>query len=295
LKSQPFITNLLGDELLQKARIPKPTARNTPLRYSSAHSCARQQSYAAFGAEVTEPVDFSGAWVMGVGTIIHEQLQEAIGRKYPTAEFEASSQIDQISGSCDALIDSKSLFDEHDDDYCVFELKTMGTYSFDQQVGWNRMRGTVGAAKGPALKAITQAGMNALGLERERGIRVNWVIMGSITFEALSKQKSEKLQISDTDRVMAEFWLDRHEWEGWAWAEINRMEAIADRIENGLLADRQAIDDTGTLIELDPKGSAWNCAYCQYRTLCTQDGPGTVWINDSSLRVRKGSDDGQGN
>ena len=135
----------------------------------------------------------------------------------------------------------------------------------------------------------SQAGLNALGLEHERGITINWLVMGSITFEALRKQKSEKLGVDDVDRVMAEFWIPREDWEPIAMEEIARMYAIADRIKNGFLAERQAIDDDGQLVELDPNGSAWNCAYCQYRTTCIQDGPGTVWINDSKAELLEGA------
>lgn len=287
--NKPIITQLLGDELLERSNVPKPTARGTGLRYSSAFSCARQQSYAALGAEPTEPVDFAGAWVMGLGTIVHEALQDAISRKFPNAEFEVASEdaSGQISGSCDALILG------HDYGNILYELKTMGTYSFDKQVGWNRMRATQGAADGPALKAIAQAGMNALGIERERNIKITFLVLGSITFEALSKQKAERMGIGDENRVLAEFVIPREEWEPLALSEIERMNNIASSLQNGFISDRVARDDDGDVKMLSPEGSDWNCAYCAFRTVCSQDGPGMLWVNDSSMKAREGVSDGQ--
>lgn len=280
--NKPLITQLLGDELLERSNVPKPTARGTGLRYSSAFACARQQSYAALGAEPTEPVDFSGAWVMGLGTIVHEALQEAIARKFPNAEFEVASEDanGQVSGSCDALIIG------HEYGNILYELKTMGTYSFDKQVGWNRMRATQGTVEGPALKAIAQAGMNALGIERERNITIDFLILGSITFEALSKQKAERMGVSDENRVLAEYAIAREVWEPLALSELERMNNIASSLHNGFISDRVARDDDGAVKMLSPEGSDWNCAYCAFRTVCSQDGPGMIAVGDSSLTLR---------
>ena len=290
---QPILTSVLGEEIHEAAQKPKPTAKGTPLRYSAAHSCQRQQSYSAYRAEPTEPVDFAGAWVMGMGTLVHEALQEAIGRRFPGAQFEVASMHDHhLSGSCDALITGDVFaaagHDEFANTNVLYELKTMGTYSFDKQVGWNRMRGSVGNGDGPALKAIAQAGMNALGIEGEMNINIDYVVMGSITFEALSKQKAERMGVDDVSRVMAEYWISRDEWEPLARAEMQRMQSLADLLERGYIGDTIAVDDDNSLKKLSPGGSDWNCAYCQFRTICIQDGPGVLLVSDSTMVAREG-------
>lgn len=278
--SNPLITNLLVREWWERAQTPKPTALGTPLRYSSAYGCARQQSYAAFEAQPTEPMDQAGAWVTGVGTLIHEALQEAIGRKFPNAEFEVATGFgDVLSGSCDAFIPSEDLDGIGN---VLYELKTMGTFSFDKQVGWNRMRGEFKYPEGPAQKAIAQAGINALGIEQARGVTIDYVVMGSITFEALSKQKAAKMGVGDENRILAEFWITRDEWEPLALAELERMTTLGDLVTNGYLADREAKDDDGNRVMLDPEGKAWQCEYCSFRTVCTNDGPGSLRITDST-------------
>ena len=287
--SNPIITHLLAKEWWEKAQTPKPTALGTPLRYSSAYACARQQSYAAFEAKVTEPVDEAGAWVMGVGTLIHEALQEAIGRQFPNAEFEVgTAHGDYLSGSCDAYIPSADLAGIGN---VLYELKTMGTYSFDKQVGWNRMRATLGDAQGPALKAIAQAGMNALGIEKDRGIEIEYVVLGSLALEALSKQKAATMGISEPSRFSGEWWLTRDQWEPIAISELNRVERIAADVENGYIGERSARDDNGRDIWLDPLGSAWQCAYCAYRTTCVADGPGAPSVTESVINIKSKEQD----
>jgi len=288
----PLITSALVEELHVKSAIPKPTAMGTPLRYSSAFGCGRQQGYAALGAEPTEPMDEAGAWATGLGTIVHEALQDCISRKFPSAQFEVASQLGDVSGSCDALIASADFepFATWDVDFSqgthvLYELKTMGTYSFDKQVGWNRMRGQANEGEGPALKAIAQAGMNALGIEAsDPSIKIEWLVMGSITFEALSKNKAANMGVEGTNRFLAEFYLPRNEWEPIAHEEMNRMRGLAWTIDKGYLADRVAIDDNGNAIELNPNsGKFWQCDYCAFRTLCVEDGPGQVRIIDSAI------------
>jgi len=280
----PLVTGLLVTEWHEKAQVNKPTAKGTPLRYSGAHGCERQMSYYAFGAAPTEPVDAAGAWVMGVGTVVHELVQEAISRKFPNAEFEVATQAGEyISGSCDAFIPAEDFGYGWTGGNVLYELKTMGTYGFDSQVGWNRMRGTIKEGNGPKPGAIAQAGLNALGIEKERGITIDTLILGSITFEALSKNKATAMGVADLDRVIAEFHIPRSVWLPEAEIELTRMEGIGDAIKNGYLAPRLAIGDDGRQITLDPFGRNWQCDYCAFRTTCVNDGSGMVWINDSSL------------
>ena len=281
---QPVVTHLLVEELFEKAKVGKPTARGTRLRYSSSFGCERQMAYVAFDVKPCEPMDHAGAWVTGLGTMVHEQVQEAISRKYPSARFEVSSQIGNfISGSCDALI-PVSEFPEgmFRGTHVLWELKTMGTYSFDKQVGWNRMKGTQGYGEGPALKAVAQAGMNALGIMEENPeISIENLILGSITFEALSRNKSSSMEVGGVNRCLAEFVIEKDEWFDVATREAERMAGIFDNIDHGYVPDRVAKDDNGSRVLLNPEGRDWQCDYCQYRDYCVKDGDGALRITES--------------
>jgi hypothetical protein len=282
-ETNPLITSALVEELHINSAVKKPTAMGTPLRYSSAYGCSRQQGYAAFDVVPSEPMDEAGAWVTGLGTIIHEALQDSISRKFPSAQFEVPSKIDDISGSCDALISVRDLSDELEGTHVLYELKTMGTYSFDKQVGWNRMRGTVAEGEGPALKAVAQAGMNAVGImSGDPSINIEWLVMGSITFEALSKNKSLNAGVSGVNRFLAEFWIPQSFWLPLANDEIERMRSIAYIVDKGYLPDRIGVGDGGDVITLNPNISKfWQCDYCAFRDYCRQDGDGQVRIIDS--------------
>jgi hypothetical protein len=287
---EPRITHLLAKKMWERAQVPKPTALGTPLRFSSSFGCARQQGYYAFDAQPTEPIDPAGAWVTGIGTLIHEHLQAAISDVFPSAEFEVASGTDFISGSCDALISADYFEPEIDGTHVLWELKTMGTYSFDKQVGWNRMRGEWKYPEGPAKKAIAQAGMNALGIEGSRPeVHIEWIVMGSLTFEALSKNKADNMGVDEYNRFLAEFWIPREEWEPLAMRELRRANEIHESLTVGFLPDRHAVDDDGNLILLNPKGKNWQCDYCAFRTLCIEDGQDQVWITQSNL-VRRNQD-----
>ena len=284
---KPLITSALVEELHVKSAIPKPTALGTKFRYSSAFGCGRQQGYAAIGLEPTEPMDEAGAWATGLGTIVHEALQDSLSRKFPSAQFEVASQFGGVSGSCDALIDVKDFNGLIDvtGTHILYELKTMGTYSFDKQVGWNRMRGVAqSVGEGPALKAIAQAGMNALGIMKsDPSIDIQWLVMGSVTFEALSKNKASTMGVEGTNRFLAEFYIPREEWEIIAFEERDRMGALEWAVNQGYLPDRIGLDDNGAPVALNPlSGRAWQCDYCAFRSACIEDGGGQVRLIDSS-------------
>lgn len=287
----PLITDLLAREVHEAAQVPKPTALGTPMRYSSAHSCLRQMGYAAFGVEPSDPVDLAGAWVMHMGTMVHEACQKNLAVVFPNAEFEVASQLgESISGSCDAFIpeaDMQAVYPMWHGGNVLWELKTMGTYSFDKQIGLNRMRTQTHAPEGPKLAAITQAGMNALGIEKARGIEIGTILLGSITFEAVSKNKAKSLGLNDVSRVIAEFLIERSQWEPLARNEWERMEAAAENVEWGYLPPRLARDEHGTEVTLNPLGRDWQCDYCQFRRICVQDGQASISITESSAQPRK--------
>lgn len=281
--STPVVTDSLIREWHEASAVKKPTALGTDFRYSSSHGCARQQAYNALDATPTEPMDEAGAWATGLGTLIHEKVQEAIARRYPGAEFEVASGDGVVSGSCDALISIHDIGSTYGGTHVLWELKTMGSYGFDKQVGWGRMKSTTKTPEGPAAKAVAQAGMNALGIENNRpGVRIETLILGSITFEALSKNKAYTMGVEGVNRFLAEFLIPREEWEPLARQELDRIHGVAEDVANGFIPERRGVDDDVLVMQLNPtSGRHWQCDYCAFRTLCIEDGPGYVRITDS--------------
>ena len=248
-------------------------------------------------------MDESGAWATGIGTILHELTQAEISKRYPSARHEVTSQTGDVSGSCDSLIDVNDVGTNYGGTHVLWEFKTMGGYGFDTQVGWNRMRSIFKpqGAQGPKKGHIAQAGMNALGIEREanagapwlehdsmKPVRIETIIMGAVTFEALSKQKARNMGVLGLNRFVAEFEIPREEWEPLARYELSIMEDIGEKLNHGILPDRVGRDDSGGFTDLRPLGSDWQCEYCSYRSTCLDDGDGEIMV-ENSVAIRSSS------
>jgi len=283
--TEPILTGILAETWAAKP--DKPTALGTPLRYSGSHGCARQMAYTALGAVKTDPMDSGDSWAPGIGTVIHEAMQDAIASVYKTAQFEYMSQLGKyISGATDALVTSQEILDTTGVNlygtHVLWELKSMGEWAFDKQVGYNRKSLKVFHREGPKIGAITQAGMNALGIEAgDSNIYIQTILMGSVCVSALSVNKARAMGLSGFDRYGAEFRIGRDEWEPLARAELARLDAIGEKVAAGVLPDRIAIADNGGDAYLNPRGKDWQCDYCAFRALCVSDGEGEIATSDS--------------
>ena len=276
-----ILTHLLAQSWADKPS--KPTAMGTPLRYSGALGCQRQMAYTAFGAPKSDPMDLADAWAPGIGTTLHAAAQEVIGAQYPEALFEVRSRFgDFISGDADALIPTKAIYERTGvslgGTHALWEFKTMGEWQFDKQMGYSRKAlKTNYRAEGPKTEAITQAGINALGIEQmnvfpDEPIRIETLLMGSVCTATVSVQKAEGMGLEGFDRFGHEFRITRDEWEPLALNELSRMKAIAELVKKGTLPDRLACGDAGGEVYLNPRGSDWNCHYCEFKALCIRDG-----------------------
>jgi hypothetical protein len=261
----------------------KPTALNTPFRYSAAHGCSRAWVYGAL-AEPTEEWDVASTWVTRLGTLIHEEAQLAMGEVNPMLQFEVASKINAyISGSADGWDPVQG----H-----LLEIKTVGNYVWSQQTGFGNFKRS--EPKGPKAAAIVQAGLNAIGinialLESNPNSypSVNDLCLITMAKEAVSIAKADKMGIvDDYERFVAEWWYPRHEWEDAVTDEIGRFTVAGEEMDEGYLPKPVAVDDDYRRINLSPTGDAWQCAYCPFRTLCEEDG-NIDSIMDSKLTPRR--------
>lgn len=273
LRQQPLVTDLYLKELVAADK-PKPTAMGTPARYSDAGSCSRAIGYSALGVAPTNPMDAPGKWVTNLGTLVHNEVQAAMLRRFPNArdELPSSWSNDHISGSCDGYIPESDLVavdPTWTGGNAIFELKTMGSYSYDKQIGLKRRARKMDEPEGPKFEAILQAGLNALGLGCQT------LIMGSISMEAVSMQLAESTGMDEITRVMSEFHIPEDVWRGPALAEGERITQCVDDVRNGILPDRATLTSLdGDMTYIDPSGTRphWRCTYCRYRDRCISDG-----------------------
>jgi hypothetical protein len=252
---------------LQLVDHDKPTAMGTPFRYSGALNCSRRMIFDALKIEKTDPIDPAGLHVTTMGTYIHEQVQAAIGRRYPGARFEVKSQLGTTSGSADGVVDEDTITAviPWGGNSCLYELKSVGGFAFDKAVGLNRKAYKATNPEGPRPSAVVQAGLNALANNCET------VVIGYIGMESVSKGLAEKLDLGPFERFLAEWHIPREVWAPMAEAELRRISRLTDWLYEKEIPEGDAFDDKKyEWMPVSPNDARqhWTCTYCPHLTTC---------------------------
>jgi hypothetical protein len=187
----PRFISVLVDEWADARDDDKPTANGTPFRHSDAGKCARAISYTAAGIPRSDPMDITGVWNTSLGTLIHEQWQEALQRRWPDAEVEVTCSMVGADGSghIDAVIrDYPSPLRSDAPWVIAYELKTVGGFGFKAAVGAAR-KGT--PAEGPKAAHLLQAAING------RAVDADEVIVGYLAKECISANVARRFGITD--------------------------------------------------------------------------------------------------
>jgi hypothetical protein len=298
---------------LLAARQPKARAdESLKFRFSAATGCARQAGYQMTDTPETNPRTEVDVFVMGIGTLLHDEVQRSIMTRYwgyaadgtrdgaygpGTAEmrayvdshtrwglvghceFEVKCTIPGLgSGHADIWLPHGLPGTSIDGVPTVVELKTKGGFGYKMQVGDR------GDAEGPAWSAKVQGALCAEALGAEL------LIVATVATEAISVGQAERKGIPHKHRAFAEWRYTRDEWQDWVTLEQNRVHRIMALVADGTLPPR-AISEPGIpprarvidvrsgamLAEKDGKtvwtGKAWNCAYCSWQDRCERDGP----------------------
>lgn len=267
---EPRFTHLFVVEQMaeNEARGSKPKAHDTPFRFSDSAKCSRYLAYSALGYP-GEPFDAASTFVTGLGTMLHELVQEAIGRQHGDAQFEIASRTVYSSGHTDGLIPTDDL------GLVQYELKTMGGTAYKKSIGINNKG--MGTPGGPRFSAIVQAALNA------QANGCDTVVIGHIALEAVSKQLAARTGLPELNRFIAEWVIPKEVWEPLADMETHRQTLILDDVHAGYLPVPIALDDDGVQISLNPDNARyWQCQYCSQRERCLDDGPGRVAIKKES-------------
>lgn len=282
----PIMTDSLIREWIEehKASGPKPTAFDTALRFSSAGDCSRALGYQALKYPVTNEFDAPAIWVTGLGTIIHEMVQAAIGRRYPGAVFEPKGALGDItSGHADGVIDGdiiSAVIPEWQGGRALFELKTMGGFAFEKSIGLKRRNREIDNPEGPRTSALLQSAINAYVHDCDT------LIIGSISLESASKGVASGAGLSEIGRFIAEWHIPKSVWMPWAEEEISRQTNIVESARKGWLSQPNIVIDVDDLglrtLNIDPTSSRpyWKCDYCPYKETCIKDGAGILEIDN---------------
>ena len=259
-------------------------------RFSMAGTCSRLLQYYVNGVEVTNPPDAADAWRMGLGTMVHEAIQEHFksignaGNLFDSdsfdVEMETKTSIPKISGSghVDMFF---TLYDKNKEVIrkIVVEIKTLNGFGFKMAA-----TGFKGPAEGPRRDHIKQAALSAYALDADD------VIMCYVSMENVSPSLAGKYcDDPEFGRFTAQWTYSKAEWMPFAEAEIDRIGSVLAQIDHPskqLVAPSIENDNGNQVFITDPStgrwelthegelidsGKAWQCGYCRYRDRCIKD------------------------
>lgn len=286
--SEPRFVQALVEGWREMDGGPKPRAvEGSRFRHSDAGKCARAIAYAALEVPDSNPMDLSGWWNTGLGTVIHEAWQHQLRRRYPDAEIEPKVKLGQGSGHIDAVVTlpeggpwvsmPETDAGEHsgflDKKVCI-ELKSIGGFAYKLAIGER------GAPQGPKHEHIVQAALNALAVDADEAV------IAYLSKEAVSVAIAQRKNLSELTRFCAEWTFPREEYLPIAEAELRRVDGILALLDQGELPARKFPGDelpAGHVIT-DPKsgqwqvlgddgmilnaGSWWACGYCRWQDRC---------------------------
>lgn len=245
----------------------------TRFRHSMAGSCARAIAYHALNIPESDPMDLAGIVVTGNGTAKHDEIQDVLTDIIDpeTLEVEVPCQVAGFDGSGNG--DGLKLVSHGDGTVkrVLWEHKNVGGFAFKMAIGER------GAPQGPKRSAIVQAALNALALDADD------IVITLMTWEAVSVAVARRKKLSAEGRVSAQWTFPRDVWEPIARAEIERVNGILSLLDEGQLPARKVPETPAGAVIVDPKsgrwevskdgelvdtGTAWNCGYCRWQTMC---------------------------
>jgi hypothetical protein len=287
--AEPRFIGVLVERWATEADDDKPTALGTPFRHSDAGKCARAISYTAAKIPASNPMDLTGVWNTTLGSRIHEWWQEALAERWPDAEIEPKVRTVGADGSghLDAVIRLPATGIQQSWTVC-YELKTVGGYGFKSSIGVAR-KGT--PAEGPNPTHLYQAALNAAAVDADE------TVIGYLSKEAVGIGIGRSNNLTDLDRIAAEWTFTREQYLPLAEKEAKRIAGILALVDEGTLSRRVVPDEMPPGAEIvDPARSAWTverdgvteqtgalwggqyCDYCKYLDTCAASKPGRIPI-----------------
>ncbi len=244
---------------------PKPTAFGTVFRASDAGSCIRKRVFSAIDTLETEEIAPTSLLAFEIGNAIHESIQEALLRSTDVmleveTPIDLSTEALSLSGHTDGIITMD------DGTKIILEIKTMAGFGARQTFGGS-----------PKREHIAQAGMYALGVEAD-GILLVYVSKETVFKTPIKPGSVEQWYFGMDDEA-----LPYESVREIAQIELDRFTDANGIFDSGMLPEALVPNDAGELVRVDnPPGymskgiKPWNCAYCNYNSICRAVGPDEV-------------------
>jgi hypothetical protein len=287
--TDPWLVRALLTKAVEHFDTPYERAMpELPFRHSQAGHCVRQIAYEVAEVEETNPRDIPSLWVMGLGNLVHDVLQEFVHEIYPGAAVEVTidGRVIDLPGSGHTDFTIEAAEDElpvsvDGPKRVVVELKTIGGFGY-------KLAATTfkGPPQGPRWSALAQGAINAAASDADV------LILVYIGMEAVSPGLVGGIA-GEADvqylRVGSQWTYTREQFEPIAAKEAKRFARIAELIEKGQPIPRSAPGDDGRPFEISiPKakdapwvrrgpapdraitesGKTWMCGYCAFLDRC---------------------------
>lgn len=242
--------------------------------------CDRSLAYALTGKPESEPNTLADYWRFGLGTMVHEYLQQAFTDLFPNVQVEVPVDLEPIGLNGAATVDMVIPPQAKGDRATVVEIKTINGFGFKKSATAFK-----GPAEGPRWSAVVQGALAATALEAD-------LIVAYLSLENLSP--SMALSYGDGSTVgqfAAEWHYTFEQCAQIAVGEVARVNRVMYMVDDGIVPPRAIHDpdvDAGGVVFDPAKGSwsvvtngaitgtgrTWMCDYCSHRSACIADGEG---------------------
>lgn len=282
----PIVVPVLAEKWLAKYQadneLEKPKAiADRRFRASWASKrCDRSLGYALTDTPVSEPLTLADYWRFGLGTMVHEYVQEAFTDLFPGVRSEVAVDLKEIGLDGAATVDMVLPAATPADRPIVVEIKTINGFGFKKAATAFK-----GPAEGPRWSAIVQGALAAAALGAD-------LIVAYLSLENLSPNIALSYGDGTTVGHFAAEWHYRYEQaHEIATAEVLRINRVLNMVDSDILPPRALHDpevrsgatvfdpsrgswsvvNNGTIVD---SGRTWMCDYCSHREQCIKDGEG---------------------
>lgn len=278
------------DQYQEDGHTSRAMASDTRFRGSDAGTCSFSLGLSLLEraglGERSDPPGQADSWRMGIGSMVHDKLEEILPRAFPgaTCEVVGITVEGEASFHADVLIEQEITEDRHCSDgdsiavkpfRTLLELKTINGFGFKTATQGFKSR----EAEGPRFNAVVQAALAAEAFDCDE------VVVGYLSLELVSVKEAARLGLDESQRFAAEWTFTRDEYLPLAEAERARFRWIAATVDAGRMPDRTipalptgavvtdpnngswAVLDPATRVPVD-MGTTWHCDYCWHRTAC---------------------------
>jgi hypothetical protein len=273
-------------------------------RHSMAGDCARAIAYAALKVPKSNPMDLASHFITKQGTLIHGEWQRLFAERFG-GDVEVTVHFDGTTGHADGVAtvppeqpELGQYLAEHT--VVAIEGKSVDGYSYKEAMG---IPPAAHVPMGPKHSHKLQAFLNARALGADEAVIIYW------TRGAISVQAANRYDVSEMNRVTAEWTYPREVYEPIADAEIQRVMGILRLLDDESMLPKRRIPDPelplhhvitnprkGEWVEYDKDGrpvnagSFWKCHYCAWQDTCASTGPQRESVEVLAFTQGEGND-----